>query len=453
MEPEPVVYAPEDEFDFPELLDFPDKLLCLLDADVINKYRIFIIDGGRGSAKTQTIGRLILHLCELMKLRCVAAREQQNSIEDSVYTVLKDLIDKNELNFDYTKSKIESRETGATVGFKGLREQGAVNVKGMEAVDIVWVDEAQSITKVTLDMLMPTIRKDNAKLFFTLNRFIREDPVMKLVGRPDVLHIHIDYFENKHCTRALINEAEDCKLKNPKDYNHIWLGQPLDVAEDYLFNFDKLQTAKTVEPIGDLLVPQSVLAIDYASGGGDLCVASLLKRTSMTHWKIEEQIAWDEVDTDVSVGKSIALYGRMKPDIFIVDKGGLGYPMFCSISKTVPTVIGFDGAETEKCSPNAGNNRSEGYLTLSEWVNNEWIQIKSGYTTDELETIKKTYKSNGKIYIEPKINARKRGVQSQDRGDSVMMAVFGAKHYLGKVTYTDSPIGMRVQRVNHRKQI
>lgn len=452
VQPSPVKLNPEDEWDFPNVLDFPDKLLPLLDAEVINKYRIFIIEGGRGSSKTQTVGRLILHFCEILpKLRCMAAREQQNSIEDSVYTVLKDLIMKNSLKFEMTKTRIESGDTRSTIGFKGLREQGVVNVKGMEAVDIVWVDEAQSITKVTLDTLLPTIRKNNAKIFFTLNRFLRDDPVMTLVGRPDVLHIHIDYFENKHCTQALKNEAEECKKKNPKDYNHIWLGQPLDVAEDFLFNFARLAECKDLPTIGDLIKQQRILSIDFASGGGDLCVASVLKRISMTQWELEDQVAWDDPDTDSSVGKAIDIYGRYQPDVFIVDMGGLGYPMFISISKTIKTVIGFDGSKTDMCSPNSGNHRAEGYLLFSEWVNQGWLRIKSDYTIKQCETIRKKHKANGKIFIKSKEEQRKDGIESQDRSDSVAQGVFAAVKYLGKVVYTDTPIGQRIQRINKRK--
>jgi hypothetical protein len=443
----------DDQIVFPTLLDLPDKLACLIDPDVFNAYDVFIIDGGRGSAKTQSVGRVILYICEKNKVRCIGARELQTSIEDSVYTVLTDLIVRNELNFETPKTRLRHRESDSTIGFKGLREQGIVSVKGLEGVDIVWVDEAQTLTKLSLDTLMPTIRKNNAKIFFTMNRFVREDAVMALVGGKRVLHIHIDYFENKHCPQRLIDQANDCKKKSMKDYNHIWLGQPLDQAEDFLFNFSKLADCRTIEAIGDLPVGASVLAIDFASGGGDLCVASELKRMSMTHWELKDQIAWDDPDTNASVGRSIALYGQKRPDLFLVDKGGLGYPMFMAISLAVPNVIGFDGSETDMCSPNAGNHRAEGYLLFNEWVNNGWIRITSDLTIKQCETIRKKYKANGKIFMKSKEEQRKDGVESQDRADSVMQAIFGIVKFLGKVTYSDKPIGMRIQRTNSRKAI
>ncbi len=439
----------------PELLDFPDKLKCILDPEVFNKYRIFIFEGGRGSGKTQTVARFILYLCEKIKLKVVGAREQQNSIEDSVYTVFKDLIFNHRLFFDIKKAYIRSIKNDSNIVFKGMREQGAVNIKGMENVDIVWFDEAQAITQTTLDILLPTVRKNDAKLFFTLNRFIRTDPVMSLVGRDDCLHIHIDYFENKFCTEALKVEAAECKARDPKKYKHIWLGEPLETTTEYLFNFNKLAKLPTNKPFGDLFINQSVMSVDLAAGGGDLCVASLGNRTSNVHWKLMNQVAWDNPDTDESVGKIVNLYGEWKPDILIVDAGGMGYPIFCSLSKTIKNIIGFDGSKTDKVDNVAGNNRAQAYFDLKEFVDQEWIECSSQYTNKELETIKKIYQKNGKIYIQSKIDMKKDNIDSPDRADSLAMLVFAIVHYLGRTDFREQedPIGMRVRRKSGRKKI
>jgi len=422
---------------FPEFLDFPDKLLPLLDPDVFNKYTYFVIEGGRGSGKTQSVARFLLYLAEQYSLRIVAAREQQNSIEDSVYAVFSDLIHKYKLFFDTPKTKISHRATGSTIGFKGMREQGAVNIKGMENVDIVWFEEAQSASKGTLDILLPTIRKNNAKLFFTLNRYVRNDPVMSLVGQKDCLHIHIDHFENKHCTLSLKNQAESCKNRNEKDYNHIWLGQPLDVTEEFLFNFSKLDKAKTLEPFGDLFYKQKVMAVDFAGGGGDLCMAKLLERRSNVHWENTKEVGWSDPDTDLSVGKTISLYGEWQPDVLIVDAGGLGYPMFITISKTIKDVIGFDGASASR-QPNTGNARADGFFSLKEYFDREWLICKSQYTINECEWIKKKYHVNGKIYIQDKKQIRiDNNGASPDRVDALMMGVYAIRYYLGKMA-TDS---------------
>jgi len=204
----------------PEMLAIPPKLEPVLDK--INDYKFFIIEGGRGSAKTQTIARILLYIAQERVVRIFCGREIEGTIEESVYTVLADLIAQYSLAYRVQKNGITCLQTGSTFKFKGFREQGSVNIKGIEGADIAWIDEAQAITKPTLDVLIPTLRKNNAKYIFTLNRLFRDDAVMELANREDCLHIHIDYFENPFCPATLLDEAEHCRITNEREYNHIW---------------------------------------------------------------------------------------------------------------------------------------------------------------------------------------------------------------------------------------
>ena len=227
----------------PELLNVPKKLFPIFEGFNANRY--FLIEGGRGGGKTQTIGRFILFLADKYPLRIVAGRETMNSISESVYSVLRDLIITHNLNFDVQASKIISKQTGSTISFRGFREAGAFNIQGLEGVDIIWVDESQAITKKTLDILIPTVRKNKSKIFFTMNRHLPDDPVYTaFVGRDDCLHISINYDENPFCTEALKKEAQECNRLSPKDHAHIWMGQPLDEGEDALFSVSELEEAR-----------------------------------------------------------------------------------------------------------------------------------------------------------------------------------------------------------------
>ena len=226
--------------DLPEILNIPPKLYPLITE--LNNYRYFLIEGGRDGGKTQAIARLLCYLAEQKNLRIVCGREIQNTIEESVYTVFSDLIMNNSLNFEVFKTSIDHRETHSTIKFRGFREQGSINIKGLEGVSMLWVDEAQAITKQTLDIIIPTIRKEHAKIIFTMNRHVEDDPVYAfLINRSDCLHININYLENPFCTEAMKKEAELCKQRNLDDYNHIWLGWPLTKGEDYLFSMDMLR--------------------------------------------------------------------------------------------------------------------------------------------------------------------------------------------------------------------
>ncbi len=224
----------------PKFLNIPAKLYPMILK--LNLFRYFLIEGGRGSAKSQSAARLILFIGDKNKVRVVCGREIQASIEESVYALFVDLIQEYGLNYDVGKKVIRHRVTGTTIRFRGFRERGSVNIKGIEGVDILFIDESQALTKQTLKILIPTIRKNKAKIFFVMNRHIEEDPAFdQFHNRDDCLHIHIDYFENQHCTDALKREAAECKKKNIDDYNHIWLGVALKNAKNSAFyNIDSI---------------------------------------------------------------------------------------------------------------------------------------------------------------------------------------------------------------------
>lgn len=436
----------------PKLLDVPDKLIPLITE--FNNYRYFLIEGGRGSGKTSAIARLLLYIADQYSVRIVCGRETQKSIDESVYMVLVDLIKEFNLDFTIQKSKIENKNS--EIRFKGFREQGAVGIKGLEGVDILWVDESESLTKPTIDVIVPTIRQENSKIIFSMNRFVRDDPAYSLfVNRPDCLHIHIDYFENNFCPSTLIAEANECKDRNEKDYNHIWLGQPLDRADNYLFSVEKLDKCRTIEPIGDLYKRQTVMGIDLAASGGDSCVASILERVSNTHWELKTQEVWTESNTMASVGKVVGLIGKYKPDIIVVDAGGLGLPMYDRMRELgIQNLFAFNGASTDGIALNAGNARADGYLTFAEFLDNDWLIIDSEQTLKEMETIQLSphRHSNGRIYIKSKQDMKSEGIHSPDKADSVMMAIFGIKKWLGKINYSDQAVSFNYKRTNNRAQ-
>ena len=109
----------------PSILNIPPKLLPILEN--LNKYRYFLLTGGRGGGKSQAVARVFLYLAEHYLLRVVCGRETQNSISESVYSLFVDIIRNNRLNFEVFSSKITSRQSETTLNFRGFREQGALS--------------------------------------------------------------------------------------------------------------------------------------------------------------------------------------------------------------------------------------------------------------------------------------------------------------------------------------
>lgn len=439
--------------DLPEILKIPPKLNPVINK--FNDHMLFLLEGGRGSAKSHTIGRLLLYLGEQRKLRIVCGREIQANIEESVYALMKDLIDQYGLAYDVMARKIKHKWTGTEINFKGFREQGNVSVKGLEGVDILWIDEAQSITKPTLDIIIPTvIRTANPKIIFTMNRFLRDDAVPEYcAGRSECLHIKINYNENPFCPQALKIEAEEMRAKSERDFQHIWMGEPIQQADDYLFNFDKLHKTTELVPFGDPVARQRVMAFDFAAQGNDLCVGSVLDRLTNQHWKLTERIPWDEPDTMVSVGRIVNMIGQFKPDIACIDIGGMGKPVYDRLMEVGIDILPFDGSTTLGIDKkHYGNTRAFGYYNLREWLDNEFLLLdrdKDIEVIKELEKIKMKYRSSGARLIQSKVDMKKEMGYSPDNADSLMMAVWLATNHLGRGSNTlSSSNGSNIRRIS-----
>ena len=318
----------------PAILDIPSKLLPIITQ--LDKFIYFLLDGGRGSGKSHTFARLILWLGEKYNLRIVCGREIQASIDESVYALLCDLIKQNNLDYEILATKINHRTSGTTIRFHGFREQGNVNLKGLEGIDILWIDEGQSITKPTIDIVIPTIRKNNAKVFVSMNRYLEDDPVyVALHDDPDCLSIHIDYFENKHCTEKLRNEAEKCKAKDIEDYEHIWLGKPLKTAKTSAFkNVEGIVdgTLPMVETGAGILIDSPRPAFHY-SMGADLAKSMDYTVLSVICIETKKMVYWERMENENRASwnyqkqKILAVSKKYNNALVVTDSTGVGDPI------------------------------------------------------------------------------------------------------------------------------
>jgi hypothetical protein len=416
------------EIQIPKILECPPKLYPIITN--FNNYTYFLEEGGRGSGKTQFTARLILTIGEKRKIKVCCGREIQRSIENSVKSVFDGLVQKYNLDWRITDKELVHRKTGSRIFFQGFREQGAVSIKGLDDVDILWIDEAQAITKPTLDIVVPTIiRKNNSKIIFTMNRFVRNDAVYKFcVGRSDCLHINIQYYDNPYLNDAMKHEAEVCKAKNIKDYEHIWLGYPLSQASDFLLSSDKVEFAKNIEFPKENHPNHKVMAVDLSASGGDLCVAKLLEQKTMSSWEDVQTSTWAEPDTDITKGKIINLYGIWKPDILIIDADGLGYPIWVSVKKSIDDAIGFRGAGKAR-NLSCGNARADGYMAVKEFIDNGWLKLRCENTCRQLEYIKRDFKPSGLTFMQNKKDIRKEQSESPDFADTLMMGVYAITYH------------------------
>jgi len=185
--------------------------------------------GGRGSAKSWFFADSAIQLLyNYPNTRFLCVREVQRSLQQSVKLLLEDRIKDLGVgdHFKVLNTHIECGNSGRVI-FQGMSNQTAESVKSFEGYDVAWVEEAQSFSQRSLDLLRPTIRKPGSQLWFSWNPMSPKDPVdaFFLKNPPkDAVSVHVSYEDNIWFPEVLRNEMEYDKRRDPDKYAHIWLG-------------------------------------------------------------------------------------------------------------------------------------------------------------------------------------------------------------------------------------
>lgn len=191
--------------------------------------RYKVAHGGRGSGKSHSFATALLLIAASKKTRILCTREVQKSIKDSVHKLLCDKIAELGLQKKFQILETEIRgKNGSEILFSGLSNQTADSIKSTEGCDIVWCEEAQSISKRSWDILIPTIRKDGSEIWVSFNPDLDTDEtyVRFVVNTPPNAEVvHINWSDNPWFPPVLEEERQHCFLTNREDYDNIWEGK------------------------------------------------------------------------------------------------------------------------------------------------------------------------------------------------------------------------------------
>jgi len=203
--------------------EFPAKLSFL---DEPHRYKVAY--GGRGSGKSWGFARALLALAIKHKLRILCAREVQRSIKQSVHQLLSDQIQAMGFGQYYEVLENEIRcVSGSQINFTGLANNTVESIKSFEGVDIVWVEEAQTVSKKSWDILIPTIRKPNSEIWVTFNPDLDSDDTYKrfVIDTPDNAKVvKVNWIDNPWFPKVLDAERLHSKATSD-DYDNIWEGE------------------------------------------------------------------------------------------------------------------------------------------------------------------------------------------------------------------------------------
>lgn len=439
-------------------------------------FRYIVLHGGRGSSKSWTVARLIIVAVVLGYIdRVVCAREIQKSIKDSVMKLLVDQIDLLGLTeyFIVQNDRILVRgRAGSEIIFMGFY-RNVSQIKSLEGFDLVWIEEAENLTKMSMEIVDPTIRKPHSRIILTYNPQLLSDYVIKRYQQspPDnALVIAINYLENPFCTEVTITQAEAMRLEDDGSYRHVFLGECLGESDMVIIPSAWIDSALDAhitlgldDPTGDYM-----LGYDPCDQGDDYNALATMKSylvTSLDEWRgkgtdldVSTQRAWDELkslgcnhfnyDVDgIGVGVTLALKD--------INTEGVIVGQFDAGAKVVRPDQKFHDSKLNKDT--FYNLKAQRWWLLRERFMKTHVAVTTGreYPAHELISISSHISSKlrdklkmelssplrmklgGKFLVEAKKDMKRRGIASGNLADALVMATHDSTEQIREVrSYT-----------------
>ena len=186
--------------------------------------------GGRGSGKSHFFAQmLVVEACSRPGTRAVCVREVQRTLAQSSKRLIEDKI--RELGvadlFRITEREIETPGKGVIL-FEGMQSHNADSIKSLEGARIAWVEEAQTLSQRSIDLLRPTIRAEDSQLWFSWNPEKATDPVDALLRGdrlpPNATVCKVNWDANPWLPQVLRDELEYDRRRDPDKFAHVWGG-------------------------------------------------------------------------------------------------------------------------------------------------------------------------------------------------------------------------------------
>lgn len=206
--------------------------------------------GGRGSGKSHFFGEMLVEECLIQPTRAVCVREIQKSLDQSVKRLIEDKIAGLgvQSRFRILNSHIEV-DNGGVIIFQGMQNHTADSIKSLEGFRIAWVEEAQSLSQRSLDLLRPTIRAPGSEIWFSWNPSKDTDPVDLLLRGdtppPGAIVVPANWSDNPWFPDELRDEKDYDQRRDPEKYAHIWLGEYQRNSEARVFRNWKVEEFET----------------------------------------------------------------------------------------------------------------------------------------------------------------------------------------------------------------
>lgn len=188
--------------------------------------------GGRGSGKSHFFAGLLIQDSIAEKgLLSLCIREVQKSLQQSAKRLIESKLADFRLGeadgFKVFREVIQTPGDGL-ISFQGMQDHTAESVKSFEGFRRAWIEEAQTLSMTSLNLLRPTIRADGSEIWASWNPRRKTDPIDALLRGParptGAIVVKADWSDNPWFPSALQQERLDCLRGAPDQYEHIWEG-------------------------------------------------------------------------------------------------------------------------------------------------------------------------------------------------------------------------------------
>lgn len=427
--------------------------------------RIKCYFGGRGGAKTESFARVALVMASQGR-RFLCLREFLNSIDDSVHSILKALIDGERFGgFDILNNEIRHTSGG---GFKyGQLARNLSSIKSKHDFDVAWIEEAETVTAESIEVLEPTIRKSGSELWYSFNP-AREDgavyskyvvPYLDSVLRDgfyensDIYVCKVGLEDNPWAPDELIKSSDRMRADNYDLWCHVWGGEPRRDLDDVVIQPKWIDAAIDAhKKLNFDAVGVRSMGFDPADEGKDE------KAVCLRHGSVISKVSsWIKGDISDAINRAFSYADDWRAEFIIFDADGLGAGVKVGLDKRVEgksvTVEAYHGGssvddpestymENRTNRQTFKNKRAQYWWKLrdrfeatyravekGQYINPEdLISIDSDGVDDmrllksELSRPLRKRTNNSQIQLESKPDMANRGAMSPNMADAVVMA-------------------------------
>lgn len=443
-------------------MTIPKKLLPLI--QIPKRFKIAI--GGRGSGKSMSFADICIMDSQTKGIKTACFREYQNSIDDSVYSLLvSEIYRLGAEGFEVQGNRILYMGNEA-FKFRGLA-RNPEGIKSMHGFNRFWVEEAQTISYHSLKALTPTLREAGSEVWMSGNPMSSADPFSQRFINPyerelnrdgyyeDELHliIKINADDNPFFPEELRAERDhDKETLSTAEYLHIWEGHFNDEVDNSIISVDWFNAAIDAhEKLGFKPVGSVIAAFDPSDTGDP-------KGFAARHGSVVLDIC-DSMYGDVNDGCdwAIAKARAINADTFLWDCDGLGAALnrqveqaFKGTRTDVEMFKGSRSVDDPKLTYQDGkmnedtfrNKRAQSYWALRDRFYNTYRAVVKGEYIDpdqmisipssleaidqiraEICRIPRKKNTNGYIQIMSKQDMLKEGIASPNMADALMMTM------------------------------